>query len=181
MCMRALRLPAMTLLTMLAVATPASAAGWHTYGLYNGTASVEHGSGTHSVRLTSMLLPDSFKVRRHATSLTFGRVGACQSTGVIRPALVASTLTTSGAVLAQQLTGGTTYGFGTRGSASYRVRKYSGGTIKAVFVGPTRLAGIWVVVRATTRTHTGCHTGGVRESLGYPLADAFGTIRANGY
>ena len=179
--MRLTRLAALTLLATFALVAPASAAGWHTYSLYDGSALVENGSGTHSVRLTSMLLPDSFKVRRHATSLTFGRVGACQSTGVIRPALVASTLSTSGAVLAQQLTGGTTYGFGTRGAASYRVRKYSGGTIKAVFVGPTRLAGIWVVVRATTRTHTGCHTGGVRESLGYPLADAFGTIRANGY
>ena len=179
--MRRTRLAGLTLLATFALAAPAGAAGWHTYSLYDAGAPVENGTGSHSVRLTSMLLPDSFKVRRHATSLTFGRVGACQSTGVIRPALVASTLSTSGAVLAQQLTGGTTYGFGTRGAASYRVRKYSGGTIKAVFVGPTRLAGIWVVVRATTRTHTGCHTGGVRESLGYPLADAFGTIRANGY
>jgi hypothetical protein len=179
--MRRTSLAVLTLLATLALAAPAGAAGWHTYSLYDGSAPVEQGTGTHSVRLTSMLLPDSFKVRRHATSLTFGRVGACQSTGVIRPALLASGLTTSGAVLAQQLTGGTTYGFGTRGAASYRVRKYSGGTIKAVFVGPTRLAGIWVVVRATTTTHTGCHTGGVRESLGYPLADAFGTIRANGY
>ena len=178
--MRLLRLPAMTLLATVALAAPASAAGWHTYSLYDGSAPVENGAGTHSVRLTSMLLPDSFKVRRHATSLTFGRVGACQSTGVIRPALLASGLTTSAAVLAQQLTGGTTYGFGTRGTASYRVRKYSGGTVKALFVGPTLLPGIWVVVRATT-PHTGCHTGGVRESLGYPLADAFGTIRANGY
>ena len=179
--MTLIRLTGASLLSVLALAAPASAAGWHSYHLYDGGARVENGSGTHTVRLTSIVLPDSFKVRPHTTSLTFGPIGACRSTGVIRPALVASGLTTSAAVLAQQLTGGTTYGFGTRGAASYRVRKYSGGTVKAVFVGPTRLPGIWVVVRATTTTHTTCHTGGVRESLGYPLADAFGTIRANGY
>jgi hypothetical protein len=176
-----MRLPALTLLATLALAAPASAAGWHSYSLYNGTAPVEGGTGTHSVRLTSIVLPDSFKVREHKTSLTFGRVGACKSTGVIRPVLVASDATTPAAVLKEQLVAGTTYGFGTRGTSAYRVAKYSGGTIKAVFVGPTRLPGTWVVVRATTTPHGGCHTGGVRESLGFPLADAFGTIRANGY
>lgn len=176
-----MRLAALTVLATLALVAPASAAGWHSYGLYNGKAPVEGGTGTHNLRLTSIVLPDAFKVRKHATSLTFGRVGACKSTGVIRPALVASDTGTPAAVLKELLADGTTYGFGTRGTAAYRVAKFSGGRIRAVFVGPTRLAGIWVVVRATTTPHGTCHTGGVREALGFPLVDAFGTIRANGY
>ena len=63
----------------------------------------EGGSGTHSARLTSIVLPDSFKVRKsspRATRLTFGRVGSCKSTGVIAPKLVLSTATTAAAVLA---------------------------------------------------------------------------------
>ncbi len=100
---------------------------------------------------------------------------------MITPALVASTATSAGEVLAAQLTAGTTYGVGTRGPAAWRVAKYPGGALKAVYVGPTRLAGVWVVVRAATTPHGTCHIGGVRESLGFPLADAFATIRANGY
>lgn len=176
-----MRLFATTVLAALALAAPASASGWHSFTLYNAEAPVEGGSGTHNVRLTSIVLPDSFHVRKASTRLTFGPIGACKSTGVVRVALVASTETSSAAVLSAQLSGGTTYGFGSRGDASYRVMKFSGGAIRAVFVGPTRLAGTWVVVRATTTPHGTCHTGGVRESLGFPLVDALGTIRANGY
>lgn len=177
-----MRLPAMTMLAVLALAAPASAASWHSFSLYNGSAPVEGAAGTHSLRLTSMLLPDSFKVRKGRTSLTFGPLGACRSTGTIRPALVASSETTATAVLNALLSGGTSYGAGTRSSgAAYRVEKFKGGSLKAVSVSPTRLAGVWAVVRATTTPHSTCHTGGVREGLGFPLADAFGTIRANGY
>ena len=177
-----MRLPAMTLFAVLALAAPASARTWHSYSLYNGNAPVEGGAGTHSLRLTSMLLPDSFKVRKGRTSLTFGPLGACRSTGTIRPALVASSETSATGVLNALLSGGTSYGAGTRSSgAAYRVEKFKGGSLKAVSVSPTRLAGVWAVVRATTTPHTTCHTGGVREGLGFPLADAFGTIRANGY
>ena len=45
----------------------------------------------------------------------------------------------------------------------------------------TRIAQTWIVVQATTTPHGTCHIGGIRESLGYPLSDAFGTIRASGY
>jgi hypothetical protein len=186
--MRPLRLITSTALAAAAiavVAAPALAASWHSYSLYNGKAPVEGGSGTHSARLTSIVLPDSFKVRKsseRATRLTFGPMGSCRSTGVIVPKLVLSTATSSAAVLAQQLIGGKTYGSGTRVGASYRVAKFTGDKLKGVWVGPTRLPQTWIVVQATTTPHsTECHIGGVRESLGFPLTDAFGTLRASGY
>ena len=180
---RLLRTALVTALAAGALAAPAGAAGWHGYALYNARAPVENGSGTHVARLTSMVLPDAFKVRVNAakTRLTFGPYAACHSTGVITPALVASTAASAGDVLAAQLTAGTTYGVGTRGPAAWRVAKYQGGALRAAYVGPTRLAGVWVVIRAATTPHGTCHIGGVRESLGFPLADAFATIRANGY
>jgi hypothetical protein len=179
--MRSLRLLLLSALAMSAVATPALASAWHSYSIYNGKAPVEGGTGTHSARLTSIVLPDSFKVRKRSTRLTFGPVGSCRSTGTIAPKLVYSTATTSAAVLAEQLDGGATYGVGTRGGASYRVAKFSGGALKGIWVGRARLPQTWIVVQATTTPHGTCHIGGVRESLGIPLADAFGTIRASGY
>jgi hypothetical protein len=181
--MRPLRLILLTALATTAVAAPAAAAPWQSYSLYNGKAAVEAGAGggTHSARLTSIVLPQSWKVKKHATSLTFGPFASCRSTGVIRPKLVFSTATTSAAVLAQQLAGGTTYGSGTRGNASWRVAKFQGGALKAIWAGPSRIAQTWIVVQANTTPHGTCHIGGVRESLGFPLADAFGTIRASGY
>lgn len=182
--MRTLRLLLFTALATSAVAAPATAAPWRSWSVYNAKAAVEGGTGTHVARLTSIVLPDSFKVRKsspRATRLTFGRVGSCKSTGVIAPKLVASTATTAEGVLAQQLVGGTTYGAGTRGDAVYRVAKFSGGALKAIYVRRTRIAQTWIVVRATTTPHARCHIGGVREALGFPLADAFGTIRASGF
>jgi hypothetical protein len=179
--MRPLRLILFTALATTAVAGPAIASPWHSYSLYIGDAPVEGGTGTNSARLTSIVLPDSWKARERATKLTFGPFASCRSTGTIAPKLVYSTATTSAAVLAEQLVGGTTYGSGTRGSASWRVAKFEGGALKAIWAGPTRLAQTWIVVQATTTPHRTCHIGGVRESLGYPLADAFGTIRASGY
>jgi len=175
------------LLTTALLAAPASGsstgAAWHSYALYNGKATVEGGSGTHSSRLTRMLLPDRWspKVNKARTRISFGPVGTCRSTGTITPALVASTATTSAAVLAEQAAGGTTYGSGTNGAAAWRVAKFRGGSLKAAYVGPTRLAGVWVVIRGATTPHGTCHIGGVRESLGFPLGDAFATIHANGY
>jgi hypothetical protein len=179
--MRSLRLLLLIPIALGAVATPALAAAWHGYSIYNGKAPVEGGTGTHSARLTTIVLPDSFKVRERATRLTFGPIGTCRSTGTIAPKLVYSTATTSAAVLAQQLDGGATYGLGTRGGASYRIAKFAGGALKGVWVGKARLPQTWIVVQATTTPHGTCHIGGVRESLGFPLADAFGTIRASGY
>ena len=176
-----MRLSLLTAIATVAIAAPAGAAGWHGYGIYNGNAPVEGGSGTHAARLTSIVLPDSFKVRKQKTRLVFGPVGACRSTGTITPVLVHSTATTSAEVLAQQVQGGTIYGAGTRGGASYRVAKYNGGRLRGAWVGPTRLAQTWIVIRVITTPHRSCHIGGVRESLGYPLTDAFGTTRANGY
>ncbi len=182
--MRSLRLITLIALATTAVAAPAIASPWHSYSIYNGKAPVEGGTGAHSARLTSIVLPDSFKVRKQsprATKLTLGPVSSCKSTGVIAPKLAFSTATTSAAVLAQQLSGGATYGVGTRGGASWRVAKLQGGALKAIWVGKTRLAQTWIVVQATTTPHGRCHIGGVRESLGFPLADAFGTIRASGF
>jgi hypothetical protein len=180
--MQPLRLTFLTALATLAAAAPATAAtAWHSWSLFNGKAAVEGGTGTHSARLSRIVLPDSFKVRKHATKLTFGRVGACKSTGAITPKLVFSTATTAAGVLAQQLTGGTTYGVGTRGDAVYRVAKFSGGSLKGIYVRPTRIAQTWIVVQATTTPHGNCHIGGIRESLGFPLTDAFGTVRASGF
>ncbi len=174
-------------LVSTAVAAPAGAAktgsAWHTYALYNGRAAVEGGTGTHSSRLTRMLLPDRWnpKVSKSRTRISFGPVGTCRSTGTVVPVLVASPSKTSADVLREQVKGGTTYGSGTNGHASWRIAKFSGGALKAAYVGPTRLAGIWIVIRGTTTPHGTCHIGGVRESLGYPFADAFATIHANGY
>ncbi len=179
--MRTLRLILLTALATTAVAAPATAAPWRSWSLYDGKAAVEGGTGTHSASLTSIVLPESFKVRKRATRLTFGPFASCRSTGVISMKLVQSTATTFAAVLAQQVVGGTTYGEGTRGGASYRVAKFQGGALKAAWVGRARLAQTWIVVQATTTPHRTCHIGGVRESLGIPLADAFGTIRASGY
>jgi hypothetical protein len=179
--MRSLRLIFLSALAMGALAVPAAAATWHSYSIYNGNAAVEGGSGTHSARLTSIVLPDSFKVRKRATRLTFGPTGSCRSTGVILPKLVHSTATRSGDVLRELLSGGTSYGLGTRGDATYRVAKFPGGGLKAIYVRPTRMAATWIVVQATTTPHGTCHIGGIRESLGFPLSDAFATIRASGY
>lgn len=182
--MNPLRLILLTALATLVVAAPAAAAPWHSWSIYNGKAAVQGGTGTHSARLSSIVLPDSFKVRKsspRATRLTFGRVGSCKSTGVILPKLVHSTATTAAGVLAEQLTGGTTYGAGIRGDAVYRVAKFSGGALKGIYVRKTRIARTWIVVQATTTPHGTCHIGGVRESLGFPLVDAFGTVRASGY
>jgi len=179
--MRTPRLILLTALATTAVAAPAAASSWHSWSIYNGNAPVQGGTGTHSARLTSIVLPDSFKVRKHATKLTFGRIGSCKSTGVIAPKLVFSTKTSAAAVLGEQLVGGATYGEGTRGDAVYRVAKFSGGSLKAVYVRSTRIAQTWIVVQANTTPHGTCHIGGIRESLGIPLADAFGTIRASGY
>jgi hypothetical protein len=179
--MRSLRLLLLTGLATTAVATPAAASPWHSWSVYNGNAPVQGGTGTHSARLSSIVLPDSFQVRKHATKLTFGRIGSCKSTGVVAPKLVYSTKATAAAVLGEQLTGGTTYGEGTRGDAVYRVAKFTGGALKGVYVRSTRIPQTWIVVQATTTPHGTCHIGGVRESLGIPLSDAFGTIRASGY
>ncbi len=179
--MQSLRLILLTSLATLVMAAPAAASSWHSWSIYNGKAAVQGGTGTHSARLSSIVLPDSFKVRKHATKLTFGRVGSCKSAGVIAPKLVFSTATTAAAVLGEQLTGGTTYGLGARGDAVYRVAKLSGGALKGIYVRKTRIAQTWIVVQAATTPHGTCHVGGIRESLGYPLADAFGTIRASGY
>ena len=179
-----MRFPIATLtaaLAVLALAVPASADTWHGYRLFVQNARVEGGTGTHTARLTHIVLPDSFHVRKHKTRLTFGPVGTCRSTGTLAPALVQSDATTAADVLNEQLVGGTDYGYGSRGTAAYRVAKFTGGAIKAVWVGATRLPQTWIVVRATTTPHGTCHIGGVRESLGFPLADAFGTIRASGY
>jgi len=179
--MHSLRLVLLAAIATLVVAAPAAAAPWHSWSIYNGKAAVQGGTGTHSARLSSIVLPDSFKVREHATKLTFGRVGTCKSTGVIAPLLVHSTQTTAPGVLGELLVGGTTYGAGVRGDAVYRVAKFSGGALKGIYVRRTRIAQTWIVVQATTTPHSTCHIGGVRESLGYPLVDAFGTIRASGY
>jgi hypothetical protein len=179
--MRTPRLILLTALATTAVAAPAAASSWHSWSIYNGNAPVEGGTGAHSARLTSIVLPDSFKVRKHATKLTFGRIGSCKSTGVIAPKLVFSTKTTAAGVLGEQLVGGTTYGEGTRGDAVYRVAKFSGGSLKGIYVRATRIAQTWIVVQANTTPQGTCHIGGIRESLGFPLADAFGTIRASGY
>jgi hypothetical protein len=176
-----MRLPLLTAIAAVAIAVPAAASDWQSYSLYNGSAPVEGGSGTHSARLSTIVLPESFKVRKGKTRLTFGPFGACRSTGTITPVLVHSTATTSAAVLAEQVQGGTTYGEGTRGGASYRVAKFSGDRLRGAWVGRTRLAETWIVIRVITTPHRSCHTGGVRESLGYPLTDAFGTTRASGY
>src|SRR5438105_9064371 len=118
-----MRLPIAILAAALAVgalAVPASAATWHGYRLFVQNAPVEGGTGTHSARLTSIVLPDSFRVRKHTTRLTFGPVGTCRSTGRLAPALVQSNATTAADVLNEQLVGGTTYGYGSRGTAAYR-------------------------------------------------------------
>ena len=47
-----MKLAALTLLITAALATPAGAAAWHSYGLFIRNAPVEGGSGTHSARLT---------------------------------------------------------------------------------------------------------------------------------
>ena len=179
--MRTRRLILLTALATTAVAAPATAAPWRSWSLYDGKAAVQGGTGAHSARLTSIVLAESFKVRKHATKLTFGPTASCRSTGVISMKLLHSTATTSAAVLAGEVVGGTTYGAGSRGAASYRVAKYRRGALRAAWVGPTRLAQTWIVVQASTTPHRTCHIGGVRESLGIPLADAFGTIRASGY
>jgi hypothetical protein len=164
-----------------AFAAPAAAATWHSYSAFNGNAPVEGGSGRHSARLTSIVLPDAFHVRKHPTRLTFGPTGACRATGVIAPVLVHSDATTAADVLREQVSGGTTYGSGTRGDAVYRIAKFPGGSLRAAYVRRTSLAQTWIVVRATTTPHATCHIGGVRESLGFPLTDAYGTIRASGF
>jgi hypothetical protein len=179
--MRSFRFLLLTALATTVVAAPAAASSWHSWSIFNGKAAVEGATGTHSARLTTMVLPDSFKVRKHATKLTFGPIGQCRSMGVILPKLVHSTATTSAAVLGEQIPDGTTYGSGTRSSATWRVAKFRGGALKGAWVGPTRLPQTWIVVQATTTPHGTCHIGGVRESLGFPLSDAFGTVRASGF
>lgn len=158
-----------------------AATTWSGYSLFNGRAAVEGGTGTHNARLTSILLPSSFHVRRSATRLRFGPVGGCRSTGTVTLALVDSSATTAAGVLAEQVAGGKTYGEGRRGDAVFRIARLSGGKLKGAYVRPTRIARTWVVVRVATTPLASCHTGGVRESLGFPLADALAVTHASGY
>src|SRR6476619_3102354 len=90
-----------------------AAKAWHAYGIYNGRVQVENGAGTHAARLTQILLPSTFAVKRRGTYLAFGPVGSCRSTGSIRIALVKSTAGDVEGVLGEQLPGGRSYGSGT--------------------------------------------------------------------
>ena len=177
------RLGIATVLATTALTATAGAATWHSFSVSNLKAKIEGGgSGTHTARLTSMVLPDSFKVKKSGTKLTFGQVGACKSTGTIAPVLVHSTKTSAADVLEDELgPGGTDYGSGTNGDAVYSVRKYSGDKLRAAYVRRANIADTWIIVRTRTTPHASCHTGGVRESLGFPLADAYGTARASGF
>src|ERR1044072_6742030 len=88
--MRSLRIILLAALATTVAAAPGTAAPWRSWSLYKGRAAVEGGTGTHSARLTSIVLPESFKVRKRATSLTFGAFASCRSTGVLSPKLLAA-------------------------------------------------------------------------------------------
>jgi hypothetical protein len=176
-----MRIAILSLLAASALAAPALAAGWHSYGAYDATAPIEGGpaGNDHVARLTSILLPDRFRARERGPRVIFGPVGKCRATGVIAPVLVHSTATRASVVLRAQVPGGSTYGAGRRGDAVYRLAKYRSNRLRGAYVRPTRIAGTWFVVRIRTDRRGRCP--GVRDVLGIPLADALGTVRGSGY
>jgi len=171
-------------LVILALAIPAGAQAakvWRAYGVFDGQAEVEGGSGTHAARLTQILLPSTFAVKRRGTYLAFGPVGTCRSTGSIRVVLVDSSASTAEDVLAEQLPDGTSYGSGTNGDAAWGIVNSGGGNLRGAYVRPTKFDDTWVVIRAATTPHRSCHTGGYRESVAFPLAGALAAAKASGY
>ncbi len=176
-----MRTALVTLLAAGVLAAPASADSWHTYGVYDATARIEDGppGSDHVARLTSILLPDRFKVREERARLAFGPVGSCEVTGEIAPVLVHSTATRASAVLDAQVPGGSTYGSGRRSDAVYRLAKYKSNRLRGAYVRPTKIDATWLVVRIATEPHARCAS--IRDAIGTPLADALGTIRASGY
>jgi len=166
----------------LAIPTGAQAAKvWRAYGIFDARVEVENGSGTHAARLTQILLPSTFAVKRRGTYLAFGPVGSCRSTGSIRVALVESAAGTVADVLDEQLPDGLRYGAGTNGDAAWKIVNSGGGNLRGAYVRPTRFDDTWVVVRAATTVHRSCHTGGYRESVAFPLAGALAAAKASGY
>jgi hypothetical protein len=185
---------ALALAALLAVAVPAAAstipAGaastskpWYRWSVYDLHAQVENGDpGTHTARLTQILLPSAFTVKKRSSYLAFGPVGACRSTGSIRPVLVRSDATDAAGVLDEQLPESrAVYGEGTRGDAVWRVVNAGTATIRGAYVRPTRMDGVWIVIRIGTTPHGTCHSGGYRESVAFPLADGLATVKASGY
>ena len=180
--MRRIRLLVPLLVLAFAVPAAAQAKAWHSYGLFRDRVEVEGGSGTHSARLTQMLLPDTFKVKRRAGGyLAFGPTGACRSTGSVRVGLVSSSATAAADVRDELLPAGTSYGTGPRGDAAWGIVNSGGGALRGAYVRPTRFDETWIVVRVATTPHANCHTGGYRESVAFPLADALATTKASGY
>ena len=180
------RLLALGILAVLAALPAVALAGraWTVHSVFVNRAPVEDGSGTRSARLTQILLPNSFAVKQRSTYLAFGPVGACRSTGSVRVVLVRSDAADAASVLDEQLPSGTpSYGSGARSDAVWRIVKAGtgGGDLRGAYVRPTRIADTWVVVRVATTAHGSCHTGGYRESVAHPLADALATTRASGY
>jgi hypothetical protein len=174
----------LVILVALALAIPAGAEAakvWRAYGIFDGRVEVENGSGTHAARLTQILLPSTFAVKRRGNYLAFGPVGACRSTGSIRIALVESSAARADEVLDEQLPDGRSYGSGTNGDAVWGIVNGGGGKLRGAYIRATRFKDTWVVVRAATTPHRSCHTGGYRESVAYPLADALAATKASGY
>ncbi|HVW18395.1 MAG TPA: hypothetical protein VHB30_09110 [Solirubrobacteraceae bacterium] len=178
---------------LAATVVPAAAArqAWYSYGAFAWKAPIEGGTGTQTARLTQILLPSSFKVKTRGsqtsdsgTYLAFGPVGSCRSTGSVRLGLLYSEAQSAADVLADVLPATTTsYGYGTRGDAAWRIVKSASATLRGAYVRPAtaRLAHVWVVVRVGTTPHGTCHAGGYRESVAFPLADALATVKASAY
>ena len=144
-------------------------------------AEVENGPGTHAARLTQILLPSTFAVKRRANYLAFGPVGTCRSTGSIRIALVESSAGRAEEVLDEQLPDGRSYGSGTNGDAVWGIVNGGGGKLRGAYVRATgsRTPGSSSVPRR--RRIAAAAPGGYRESVAYPLADALAATKASGY
>ena len=168
---------------LLALAIPAAAQAakvWKAYGLYDGSVAVEDGSGTHTARMTQMLLPSTFDVEKRGDYLAFGPVGLPQHRLDQGRARRVDGHHSRGRAR-RAAPDGTSYGSGTNRDAAWKIVNTGGGKLRGAYVRPTQIDDTWVVVRVATTPHATCHTGGYRESVAYPLADALAATKASGF
>jgi len=184
--------PSLLAAAVLAVATSAAPAATYSSRTLSGAAAVSGDTTSRSgFYRATFVLPSTWKGATRGATLRYGPIGSCRSTIRWTARLVADGdgEATERARRLLPASEQYTYGFGTRGRASWRVIRVKGadtvrGLLTAAMSGwPGAGPGerVWIEVRADSRAATGCHTGGIRESVAFVVADAFGGMRATAF
>lgn len=182
------------LLAALALPAVACARGFQSYGMYGDSAV----SGTKtSVYRASFVLPDSWRrigPRDFAARarLRFGPVGSCRSQITITGRNVLADADQTASEHAAQVLDVprvNVYGTSVRGRQASRVVRRPGTsnvsalmTVKSLRQEGTPVGkAVWTEILAQSTAGRDCHTGGIREAIGFVLADAFAGGRVSGY